>query len=212
MLELVVDAFGRLALWRGYERELTTLGIYAFGVALYTTVVFAFYENASRVPTLPVRRRGAAGAVLRVAETTFVMPAFAFFYFAVLAAALFGLAKSQGTGQILMVALAVAASVRVAAFLHPNLANDLAKIVPLGLLGVVLADPGYLTLGLVRDRFVEAAAAWPLLGRAFVFLVLLEGFLRVVRYLLAAARQKTPRQAPEKAPPAEGDVVLETVS
>ncbi|HLE96163.1 MAG TPA: hypothetical protein VI997_02230, partial [Candidatus Thermoplasmatota archaeon] len=183
MLAAVMEAFGRLALWRGYERELTTLGIYAFGVAVYTTVVFAFYENVSRTRSLPVRRDGPLGRLLRVAETGLVMPAFAFFYFAVLAAALFGLAKSQGTFQILMVALAVAASVRVTAFLHPNLANDLAKIVPLGLLGVVLADPGYLTLGLVRDRFLEAAAAWPLLGRAFVFLVVLEAFLRLVRHL-----------------------------
>lgn len=207
-----MEAFGRLALWRGYERELTTLGIYAFGVAVYTSVVFTFYENVSRTRSLPVRRDGPLGRLLRVAETGLVMPAFAFFYFAVLAAALFGLAKSQGTFQILMVALAVAASVRVTAFLHPNLANDLAKIVPLGLLGVVLADPGYLTLGLVRDRFLEAAGAWPLLLRAFVFLVVLEAFLRVGRYLLAAARRGgTKKQAPATKAQGDGDVTIETV-
>lgn len=170
----------RLAIWRGYEPELTTLLLYGVGIAIYTAFVFAFYKTVSRRRVVTETRRGAWGKMVRAFEWTFMMPGIAFAYFAVLAAALFLLAKSQGTGQIILIALGVVVGVRVTSFLHEEMSADLARIVPLGLLGVVLVDPGYLTLEVTSMRMQEAAAQWPLLARAFAFLVVLEIVLQTV--------------------------------
>lgn len=171
---------GRLAIWRGYEPELTTLLLYGVGIAVYTAFVFAFYRTVSRRHAIEKTRPGGWGKTVRAFEWVFMMPGIAFAYFAMLAAALFLLAKSQTTDQIVLIALGVVVGVRVTSFLHEEMSADLARIVPLGLLGVVLVDPGYLSLAATKARLLEAAAQWPLLARAFALLVALEVTLQTV--------------------------------
>src|SRR5581483_2478267 len=81
----------RLAIWRGYESDLETLLIYAVGIALYTALVFAFYQNISRVEAFVTSRRS---RWLRAFQTAILFPLMGMLYFGVLAASLFLLAKS----------------------------------------------------------------------------------------------------------------------
>lgn len=175
-----VGLLGRLAIWRGYEPELTTLLLYGGGIAVYTAFVFAFYKTVSRRHAIDGGHKRHPGKLLRALDWTFMMPSIAFAYFAVLAAALFLLAKSQTTGQIILIALGVVVGIRVTSLLHEEMSADLARIVPLGLLGVVLVDPGYLSLDTTRIRMLEGAAEWPLLARAFALLVALEIVIQTV--------------------------------
>lgn len=196
------DVLARLAIWRGYEPELTTLALYGVGIAVYTAFVFTFYKIVSRRQALKKTRPGGWGRLVRAFEWTFMMPSIAFAYFGVLAGALFLLAKSQTTGQIILVALGVVVGIRVTSLLHEEMSADLARVVPLGLLGVVLVDPGFLSLETTGDRIVEAAAQWPLLTRAFALLVALEIALQTIgvvrrrsgltRSLVPGSRRKIP--------------------
>lgn len=175
----------RLAVWQGYERELTTLAIYGVGVALYATLVYTFYNNIARRQPFHIPlsdRKGWVGGVSRFVEKAFVFPVTSFLYFAFLALALFVLAKSQSTQGILLIAMAVIVGIRVSVYISQGIAGDLAKLVPLSLLGVLLVDPGYLTLGLAWTRLGEAFTLAPLLGRYFLLFMALEAALGMVRW------------------------------
>jgi len=205
----------KLALWRGYESELETLVIYAVGIALYTMLVFAFYQNVSRVEAF--RSRGEKPRWRRALEDLLLFPVMSMLYFAVLAASLFLLAKAQqGTYQILLLSMAVVLSVRVTAILSEEMSADLAKLLPLGLLGVLLVDPGALTLGAAWGRLLETPAQLPVLARFFLLFVFSEVALRggraALRAGLKAWRARRSRRvevkAPEPAAPAQDQAPL----
>lgn len=174
----------RLAVWRGYEQELQTLAIYGVGIAIYTALVFAFYQNLSQRRPFHFRLSDKphwTGRTFRFIERALVFPVTSFLYFAFLALALFVLAKSQSTQGILLVAMAVIVGIRVTVYLSEQMSNDLAKLVPLSLMAVLLVDPGYLTLELAWSRVLEATQLWPLLGRYFLLFIVLEAVMSSAR-------------------------------
>ena len=174
----------KLAVWRGYEQELQTLAIYGIGIAIYTALVFTFYQNLSKRKPFHFKisdRPGFVGRFGRFSENAVVFPVVSFLYFAVLATSLFVLAKSQSVHQILLIAMSVVVAVRVTVYLSEAMSNDLSKLVPLSLLGVLLVDPGYLTLRQAGARIGEAMDLWPLLGRYFLLFIALEVVMGVTR-------------------------------
>ncbi|MEA3199924.1 MAG: hypothetical protein QOE90_1352 [Thermoplasmata archaeon] len=202
----------RLAIWRGYESDLETLLIYAVGIALYTALVFAFYQNISRVEAFVADARP---RWVRAFETALLFPLMSMLYFGVLAASLFLLAKSQSTYQILELSMAVVLSVRVTAFLSEEMSADLAKLLPLGLLGVLLVDPGALTLGAAWLRMKEATVLVPALARFFVLFIVAEALMRGARWAYLHGRDALHARATRRVPVAEpvsakGEVVFET--
>lgn len=169
----------RLAIWRGYESDLETLLIYAVGIAVYTALVFAFYQNIARVEAFVTSHSSRA---VRTFQMGVLFPLMSMLYFGVLAASLFLLAKSQPTYQILLLSMAVVLSVRVTAFFSENMSSDLSKLLPLGLLGVLLVDPGALTLGMAWQRVTETPALLPVVARFFALFIVAEGLMRGARW------------------------------
>lgn len=184
----------KLALWRGYEAELQSLLIYAFGIALYTMLVFGFFcRNVSRRDAFRLfkERTGWSGRFLRLTETSLLFPGMSFAFFALLAASLFLLAKpTQSTGLLLILSMSVVVGVRVTAFASEGAAMDLAKLLPLSLLGVLLVDPELASLANTWARFKDLPGLMPVLGRYFVLFLLLEGTLHGTRRVLRAARDQ----------------------
>ena len=184
----------RLAVWRGYEQELQTLAIYGIGIAVYTALVFAFYQTVSRRKPLSFpasAKPGWAGRLSRSAERVVVFPVASFLYFSVLAVALFVMAKNQTVHEILLLSMAAIVAVRVTVYLSELMSNDLAKLIPLSLIAVVLVEPGYLTLSAAWARLVEASQLWPLLGRYFLLFIALEAVMGSVRWSVLQAKART---------------------
>lgn len=180
----------RLAIWRGYEGELQTLLIYGIGIAVYTALIFMFYQNISvRDPFHSRQRPGWLGKAIHTAETILTFPVLSFCYFGVLALSLFLLAKSQTTSQLLMLSMSVVVSVRVTSHVSEQMSNDLAKLVPLSLVAVVVVDPGYLSLETTWGRVYETFGILPTLGRYFLVFILLEAVMRSLRRLLPGAQR-----------------------
>lgn len=188
----------KLALWRGYEAELQSLAIYAVGIALYTMLVFGFFcNNVSRRDAFRLfkERKGWSGKLFRFTESALLFPSMSFLFFGVLAASLFLLAKpTQATSQILILSMSVVVGVRVTAFASENAASDLAKLLPLSLLGVLLVDPSYASLANTWARFKDLPSLLPVLGRYFVLFLLLEATLQGVRRIVTGTRGEWMRQ------------------
>jgi hypothetical protein len=175
----------RLAVWRGYEQELQTLAIYGFGIAVYTALVFAFYQTVSRRKPVSFRaseRKDWSGRWTRTVERAIVFPITGFLYFAVIALALFVMTKNQTVHGILLLAMAAIVAVRVTVYMSEAMSNDLAKLIPLSLIAVVLVEPGYLTFSVAWARIVEATTLWPLLARYFLLFIALEAVMSSARW------------------------------
>lgn len=175
----------RLSIWHGYEDALQTLAIYAVGIAIYTVLVFTFYQNIAKRNAFTLKHRpGKFGSFLSFLESSIAFPVMSFAYFGVLAVSLFVLAKSQATVAIVLLAMSVVVSVRVCAFVSELAAVDLAKMLPLALLGVLIVDPSYASLATTWGRLLEVPSLVPLLWRSFVFFIVLELVLRTARHTL----------------------------
>lgn len=180
----------RLALWRGYEADLTNLTIVAVGVTIYTLIVFAFYANLSRRAAFHSGWGKGKwwGTLIHALEGTFVFPVMSFLYFGVLALALFFLAKTQTTYQIFLLSMAVVTAVRLTSFVKEDAAGDLAKLMPLALLGVMIVDPNPATWSAVWARYLDVVTLAPVLARFFLLFLVLESGLRVGNLLVAKWR------------------------
>lgn len=172
----------KLAVWRGYEAELQTLLIYAIGISVYIGFVFAFYQSISKRDAFSGKReRGFGGWLAYMAKSWLVFPLMSFLYFSVLAGSLFLLAKSQDTKQIFLVAMSVVVGVRVVTYASEGAATDLAKLLPLGLLGVLIVDPTTIQWSQVWARFAGVSSQLPLLGRYFLLFLVMETTLKAIR-------------------------------
>jgi hypothetical protein len=188
-----------LQFWRGYEKELVTLALYAVGIAVYALLVSLFYRSLSKrdlFGTGAGRSRKWWRVLLRGVRYLTAFPLISFLFFVVLASALFFLSKSQTASQILLISMSVVASVRATAYLSETASEDLAKLVPLGLLGVFLVDPGYLDLHTTAARFREMYGLRHLLLRYLIALVLLEVTLKLVEVSVNAIRDRKSRRVP----------------
>lgn len=169
----------KLAVWRGYEGELQTLLIYGIGIAAFTMLVFGFFcKYLSRRDF--VRPQG-TGRFMQTMHALVVFPAVSFLFFGVLASSLFLLAKSQSTPQILLLSMSVVVGVRMTAFVSEEAASDLAKLLPLSLLGVLIVDPSYASLDRTWSHFGNLFGLLPLLARYFLAFIVLESAVRVSR-------------------------------
>lgn len=182
----LMDWVDRFAVWEGFHPDLQTLVIYGVGIAAYTALVFAFYQNISRRDPVPrVRAKGWWGRTVHGAEVALTFPILSFGYFALLSLSLFLMAKpTTATAQILLLSMAAVLGVRVTAHVSLPMSNDLAKLLPLSLLAVVLVDPGYLSFASTFARIGEAAMMAPVLAQYFVLFILAEALLRGIRALV----------------------------
>lgn len=173
----------RLEFWRGYEGELTTLGLYGVGIGIYGILVFTLLNTVSKRQPFASRkpRPGAWWATLRGLRWLFLFPLFAFAYFLMIAVSLFFLAKAgetetvqESVQRILLISVSVVAGIRISAWFSEPAAREIAKLVPLALLGVLIVEPGYSSVNIIWERFRELPVQFPLLGRYLLALFLVE--------------------------------------
>ncbi|HVL48655.1 MAG TPA: hypothetical protein VM889_08875 [Candidatus Thermoplasmatota archaeon] len=207
--ESVVAALGRffelLAFWRGYEEPLGTLALHVVGIGFYTLIVFGFYKTLSRRRMLlSPRERGEErddSVWAKIGRTTLesiLLPITSFTFVMILTGALFLLVKDDTVAQaqvverLILVAMAVVAGVRLISAVNENAAEDLAKLVPLSLLGVFIVSPGFLNTATVLARF---EGLWPLreiIFRYFLAFIALEVTVRLFRAALRPLGRKKP--------------------
>lgn len=206
-MERMQPYLDRMAVWRGYEDALTSLTIVTIGIAVYTILVYAFYQNLSqrRAYHTGWGKGHWWGKVVSGAEGILVFPVMSFLYFAVLSGGLFLLAKSQSTYQILLLAMATVASVRLISYVTEIGSADLAKLLPLSLLAVLLVDPSYATWGAVWARYQEIPSLLPVIGRFFLLFLAFETTLRLAAWAIASIKAALGRR------PVDHEVVPEAL-
>jgi len=181
---------------------LRSLGILVVEIAIYSIFIFNFYRflacrdiikvDFSRYSNVGLRFTRGIGYLL---QNIFLFPLIVFFWFAILAIFLGFLGKNQTTESILLVSIALVSAVRVAAYYNEDLSRDLAKMMPFALLGIYIVDQSYFEFEVSLELLKSIPEYWTILVYYFVFIIVLEFVLRILRNIVLLFRGK--RKCPE---------------
>ncbi len=171
-------------------------GSYVLGMALYAVFVFKFYRfvaardmlalNLSRYEESRYRwLRRVLHVVMYLTKYLVLFPAFAFFWFAVLTLILTFLSRDRPITDILLIALATVATIRVTAYYNEDLSRDLAKILPFAVLALFVIDASFFNVRNSLDVLQDANEARETILYYLLFLVVVEFALRLLLGIVA---------------------------
>ena len=160
------------------------LALFVIGMVIYAVFIYRFYRFvAGRDVFKPLPEDNPLWKkILHVIQFVFFYPLLAFVWFLVISILLASLSETVTIGNIFLASMATIATVRVLAYYDENLSREVAKLVPLALLGVMLLDISKLSIDAPITVISMLPAVADTLFYYFVFVVLLEFILRVVSW------------------------------
>jgi hypothetical protein len=180
--------------WMEAFTTLKPLVIFMFGIVIYAIFIYKFYQLIPKKDILGLflHKKSDTGVgwltfivrrLLYILENLILIPLVILISFVILASFLLLLSKSQTTQTTMLVSMALVGSVRVLAYYHEDLSRELAKLLPLVLLGIFLMDVSYVSLTETINRSIEVLMMTNELSYYFLFIVVLEFCLRLLSYL-----------------------------
>ena len=182
-----IDGIGSywISMWEtlSFSGFIVPLLFYSLLLAIYAAFLWHFYKSVSKRDLLRLnldRKHSWKNSTVYVVKYLFTFPALTFFWFFGLSAILFLLSKSQTTTDILTISMALVAAARITAYYKEGVAEEIAKILPLGVLAIFVVDPTYFSIDLTLRHFYGLPALAPLLINYLFFAVILELILRIL--------------------------------
>ena len=218
-----VDLLGQLNLNEALDL-LQPAAIFTIGVAIYAVLIFNLYRFMSRRDIFNVdfskfeesrhpALRKTFHLISYILKYLLIFPLFAFFWFGVLVVMVAFLSKTKEVEDLLLIAMAVLTSVRVTSYYTEDLSRDIAKMLPFALLGIFLIDLRYFDFSTSTELLNRVGAEWESIFYYWVFVVVLELFLRVTepyfKALYNAIRNPRRRPSPEPEPAPGHDTAVE---
>lgn len=184
--------------WDRNGDAIETLFVFAAGILFYGLVVNFFYQLISKrimfggTDTAAGRR---VGGPLGGFVYLLMFPLVSFVFFLLLSMALLFLGGEEQNAQLtLTLGMAVVLAVRVAAYFSESTSHDVAKMLPLGLLGVMLVRAEILQLGEAVRQLGDIFDEADLVLLYFGIVVVVEYILRSVWLLLRVRRTQGPKK------------------
>jgi len=180
---------------------LKPLIIFIIGMVIYSLFIFKFYRFVARrdIFELNLQQYNKAehpflkktfGSFLYLVEYLLVFPLFTFLWFAVMVVLIAFLAKEQTAQSVLLVSIAVVATVRVTSYYKEELSRDLAKMLPFALLGVFLVDISFFSFASSFTVVKQIPFLWKTIIYYLLFVIVLEFILRIVHSFVGLFRKK----------------------
>ncbi len=200
MLPLQQDAIGQATtFWERNGDAVESLGVYAGGILAYALIVNLFYQHISKRVMFAgktVDGRVRVGGPARGFLYLMLFPLVSFLFFLLLSLSLLFLGGDQQTPQqVITLSFAVVAAVRIAAYFSEATSHDVAKMLPLGLLGVILVQAEFQSITESVRQLGDFFDHADLVALYFAVVVVLEYVLRSVYLLLHLSRNPRPPRA-----------------
>ncbi|MFH1174837.1 MAG: hypothetical protein V1725_06905 [archaeon] len=160
------------------------------GIVLYVFIIFAFYKfmatrdilklnlvqyNTTEHPLL----KNAMHVLLYVVEYIMIFPILAVLWFFILTCLLLFLVRDQSVAGVLLVSAAMVAAVRATSYINEEVAQELAKLLPLVLLGVLLIDSSYWSANKVYDFLDQLPTLLTTMVYYVIFIIVIEILMRL---------------------------------
>jgi len=177
-------------------RILIILLIYTILIAIYAFFIWKFYKflaskeiiqlslnqyNHSQHPLL----EKFFAVILYTVEYLVILPFLVLFWFAVLSLFLLVLSRSTDAQQILLIAAAIIASIRITAYISEDLSKDLAKILPFTILAMFIVGEDFSGIG---NIFVKISQIPLLFDNILIFIIFIFGVEFILRIIYSIAQ------------------------
>lgn len=190
MVETIFDPLlalqGRFA--EAIGSNVWNLIVYTIGMAVYAIFIWHFYKYVGRrdIFSWDTEKYLRSGGLGRFAHGFFYFikyliayPILVFVWFGIFAVFMFVLGQGIGTDRVLLISFALVTAIRITAYYTEDLAHDLAKMIPLALLGVYIVQPSFLQINAV-DRVFDLTTFVVDILKFTAFSVAAEWFLRII--------------------------------
>jgi hypothetical protein len=164
---------------------LFTLLIVAYSVFIY---YFYIFQSKRDIIKLNLSKYNTAkhpfldklfASMLYILEFIVIMPVLSGAWFVFLSIFLVILSKNQSLPEILMVSAALVASIRITAYFTEDLSKDLAKMLPIILLGLFILGENFFELDLFMQRIAEVPSLFYSIPLYLIFIFGIELLMRI---------------------------------
>jgi len=176
-------------------RSLFVILMYTLFIVFYAVFIWKFYKFLSSKDILqlnldqynhsghPILEKILA-VVLYTIEYMVILPFLVLFWFAILSMFLLVLSSAEDVQQILMIAAAIIAAIRITAYIAEDLSKDVAKILPFTVLAMFILDADLFNSEQILNRILQIPSLFTHILMFVVFIFVVEFILRMV-YLIA---------------------------
>ena len=119
-----------------------------------------------------------------------VFPLYSFIWFLIFSFLLVLIAKSRPIGEIMFFGIVIVSVTRIAAYVNPILAEDMAKLLPWALIIVFLIDPQSITIESVQASFNSFMQEIPNVAKYLIFIAFVEWSLRIGNWMIGSDKKK----------------------
>jgi len=182
----MVSSFENLPL---IYQNIFTVAFFITLIVLYSIFVWNVYRAISRKDIIslnlkqynsiehPVSNK-ILGGVLYFIEYVLILPFLVLFWYVLFAFVLLFFSENLSLEQILLLSAAVVGSIRLLAYYNPEISAEIAKLLPLTILGITILSPKFFEIGRFADSFYQIPELLLSVGYALLFVVSLEIVLR----------------------------------
>jgi len=141
------------------------------------------------------KAKKSGSTLLYILKYFVIFPIFVGFWFTILTAFLFVMAKNVTIRQVALISMALVSTIRITSYLKEDLSRDLAKLVPLALLAIFLIDPNFFSWSLLMERLNTVPSLGWEIFKFLTFSILLEWVLRILYFVKRNyIRKATPKE------------------
>ena len=169
---------------------------FVIGMVIYAILIFRLYRFIAKkdifklklgeqIEGEKVKERPLKCFLFYSFKYIFLFPLVAFIGFLFLSALLVFLAKNQDVSNILFISMATVSAIRITSYYNEDLSRDLAKMLPLALLGVFLVDSSYFSISTSTEKVMEFQGMWETVVYYLLFIIVLEFILRIGNGMVA---------------------------
>ncbi len=171
-----------------YQR-IFAVGFFMIAIFFYSIFIWKVHKAVSRKDIISLNLRQynslehpilnkVLGGLLYFIEYIVILPFLVLFWYALFALVLLFFSENLSLEQILLLSVAVVGSIRLLAYYNAEISTEVAKLLPLTILGITILSPKFLELGRFADSISQIPELLLSVGYALFFVVGLEIVLR----------------------------------
>jgi len=177
--------------WDAALATLAPLFLFVVAMVIYSVFIFKFYHfiatrdifefNLQRYHTRAkwAWLKKVLYIFLYFLEYVILFPIFVSLWFVMFAVLLLLLSRDPQLSLILLIAMAIVSSVRITAYYNEALSKDLAKMLPFGLLAVLLVDISFISSSTLQSAITSIPTVLDTILYYLIFAILIEFVLRI---------------------------------
>ena len=119
-----------------------------------------------------------------------IFPLYSFIWFLIFSFLLVLIAKARPIGEIMFFGIVIVSVTRIAAYVSPKLAEDMAKLLPWALIIVFLTDPTSITIESIKISFNNFVQEIPNVAKYLIFITFVEWSLRIGNWAIGSNKKK----------------------